>query len=451
MPVGLSKFKYLGDFIGRTMQDLTETDMDHLVMGLAANGQWISPSTMVVRVGTACSGAELYLSALKQLTTAIERRTGIRVVFRHMWSIEINRLKRDWIQLNWKPQKLFRDIVQVANDGTGVDVISGVVQELDACDIVIAGTSCKDASMLSIHQSERRTAVSDASFTTGSTAAALVKIVVKCGARRVYMENVPGLKHAGEHGSNFDDLNSIWEAAGFEIRDVIFDAKDAGLPCHRSRLYMEASRGKHGAASQEHVHSVVKRLCQTAQQLSIEEFLLPEHPDLYDDWIGEQGMPRPKERTSKRRGLPWQEHHGFAWAGSSTASDKELYAAHLKDNPFFCNLSEREQDALLLKLCELEFPNSVLTNSFVALEMTLDRIRCRFDMGCLVPNTRVWLTRRGRFLLGVESLLLQGADPSDLPALFPRAWSNSFLGDLAGNAFCVPQFFVWLLVCFVTA
>ena len=139
--------------------------------------------------------------------------------------------------------------------------------------------------MLSIHQSERRTAVSDASFTTGSTANALVNIAVKVGARRVYMENVPGLKHAGEHGSNFDDLNSIWEAAGFQIRDVIFDAKDAGLPCHRSRLYMEARRGKHGTAtaSQEHVHSVVKRLCQTAQQLSIEEFLLPEHPDLYDD------------------------------------------------------------------------------------------------------------------------------------------------------------------------
>ena len=112
------------------------------------------------------------------------------------------------------------EVAIFANDGTGVDVISGVVQELDVCDIVIAGTSCKDASMLSIHQSERRTAVSDASFTTGSTAAALVKIVVKCGASRVYMENVPGLKHAGEHGSNFDDLNSIWEAAGFEIRDV---------------------------------------------------------------------------------------------------------------------------------------------------------------------------------------------------------------------------------------
>ena len=80
------------------------------------------------------------------------------------------------------------------------------------------------------------------------------------------------------------------------------------------------------------------------------------------------GMRRPKERTSKRRGLPWQEHHDFAWAGSSTASDKELSAAHLKGNPFFCNLSQRAQDALLLKLCELEVPKSVLTDSFVTLE-----------------------------------------------------------------------------------
>ena len=58
------------------MQDVTETDMDHLVMELAANGQWISPSTLVVRVGTECSGVELYLSALKNNSSAIERRIG---------------------------------------------------------------------------------------------------------------------------------------------------------------------------------------------------------------------------------------------------------------------------------------------------------------------------------------------------------------------------------------
>ena len=38
-PTGFGQFKYLSDFVGRSVQDLTETDMDNLVMELAANGQ----------------------------------------------------------------------------------------------------------------------------------------------------------------------------------------------------------------------------------------------------------------------------------------------------------------------------------------------------------------------------------------------------------------------------
>lgn len=64
---------------------------------------------------------------------------------------------------------------------------------------------------------------------------------------------------------------------------------------------------------------------------------------------------------------------------------------------------------------------------------------------CALPKGRPWLVCRARPLLGVESMLLQGAHVQGLPALRESVWSNGFLQDLSGNAFCVPAFTTWLL------
>ena len=63
----------------------------------------------------------------------------------------------------------------------------------------------------------------------------------------------------------------------------------------------------------------------------------------------------------------------------------------------------------------------------------------------LVPNGIFWLVGRGRPLLGMEAVRLQGCDPSMLPGLRPESHDSAFLMDLAGNAFCVYQFCAWCL------
>ena len=87
-------------------------------------------------------------------------------------------------------------------------------------------------------------------------------------------------------------------------------------------------------------------------------------------------------------------------------------------------------------------------------EMTFDALHSLQRMGvgkdrssAMLPNSKIWLMKRGRPMLGIEAMLLQGADPSK----FPHAHcNNSLLWELAGNAFCAPCAVKMILAALVT-
>ena len=63
-----------------------------------------------------------------------------------------------------------------------------------------------------------------------------------------------------------------------------------------------------------------------------------------------------------------------------------------------------------------------------------------------LPTSQYWLLDRSRLQLGAEAVALQGADLVDLPACRPGGpFTDRQLQNLAGNAFHVWQFVVWLL------
>ena len=66
---------------------------------------------------------------------------------------------------------------------------------------------------------------------------------------------------------------------------------------------------------------------------------------------------------------------------------------------------------------------------------------------CQVPNAIFWLVAQRRLQTGAEALMLQGVDLADIPNFGIGSHPERFLQDLAGNAFCVYQFIVWLLAC----
>ena len=172
--------------------------------------------------------------------------------------------------------------------------------------------------------------------------------------------------------------------------------------------------------------------------------------------------PKLDAHTSQQTGSPTMDpdkeqvgfgNHEMSLAGNMVGSesrnrnadDKVLYESQLAGNPFFDRLTDREKGVLLWTLCQNKFPGH--DELMVGLESSLYRAPTKKTgiSPCLVPNSKIWLASYARFVLGVEALLMQGADPTDFPSLRPGAWSNSFLQDLAGNAFCTPQFAAWFL------
>jgi hypothetical protein len=189
-------------------------------------------------------------------------------------------------------------------------------------------------------------------------------------------------------------------------------------------------------------------MCSHAQDIlkqcdvhDLSEFLLPDYPELAEDWFRFHLDAEPKKGKD---GSKWLELHGFSWASCEHTADCPMYKALLDDNLFFSSLPLRARDALLLHLCQEKFPGS--PDLIFNLEMSTDRVNARADsVQCLVPKGVYWLKSKARILLGIESLLLQGSDLQDLPTLRPKTWPNNFLQNLAGNAFCSSQFVAWFV------
>ena len=79
---------------------------------------------------------------------------------------------------------------------------------------------------------------------------------------------------------------------------------------------------------------------------------------------------------------------------------------------------------------------------------------CMNASTCVLPNSKLWLVRAGRFLTARECLALQGIWASDFPAL--DAWARhpkkrNVLHDLAGNAFSTPVCMTVCLAVIMTA
>ena len=79
---------------------------------------------------------------------------------------------------------------------------------------------------------------------------------------------------------------------------------------------------------------------------------------------------------------------------------------------------------------------------------------CMNASTCVLPNSKLWLVRAGRFLTARECLALQGIWASDFPAL--DAWARhpkklNLLHDLAGNAFSTPVCMTVCLAVIMTA
>jgi hypothetical protein len=69
-----------------------------------------------LRVATMCSGTESPLLAMGLMFKAVEKEYGIKLEFEHVFSCEIEPFKQAYIERNFSPPILFRDVCELGED-----------------------------------------------------------------------------------------------------------------------------------------------------------------------------------------------------------------------------------------------------------------------------------------------------------------------------------------------
>lgn len=117
-----------------------------------------------LRVATMCSGTESPILALDMITKSIEDffRSKFKddksfdhlIQIEHVFSCEIEPFKQAYIERNFQPPLLFRDIRELGNDQahTAYGSLAQVPNTPGCVDMLVAGTSCVDYSNLNVKQ-----------------------------------------------------------------------------------------------------------------------------------------------------------------------------------------------------------------------------------------------------------------------------------------------------------
>ena len=104
-----------------------------------------------LRIATMCSGTESPVLALDMISRAAEDAYDSKLQIEHLFSCEIEPFKQAYIERNFQPPLLFRDIRELGNE-KAVTAYGAAMKVPGGADMLIAGTSCVDYSGLNTNQ-----------------------------------------------------------------------------------------------------------------------------------------------------------------------------------------------------------------------------------------------------------------------------------------------------------
>ena len=465
LPEDLSSRSYLETFISHIFKHMGSELKSHVAMTCACMvGCNPLGNSGEFRIGTVCSGSEMYMTALpfivNQLRVACKT---LPVTFVHAWACEYDVDKRVWIACNFDVPYIFEDVTTMSHPNGGMEHRTGKLQHPSPVHMIVGGTSCKDASRMSTLHSEMLTAVEDKKGTTGNTYDGLLDLVdvLDPPPDIVVLENVPSLKDkakktkgkpAPQYPSNFAAVQATLEQRGFQFSSLVFNSQQCHVPQRRSRLYMAACRPRpwfrkaNGGRFDDHVQRNMQWLLRVVESLpepSLHEFLLDgsDIDTFKQSWFTKDSEGK-QINHDKCKEKKWYDVHLSGWDEIPLERSQQV-AAQLSQSPWIQVLTERQRDLLaLLYSTSPDNDDEVVWD----LSQNWGRVPTATNaIPCSLPNAIPWLKQRCRPLVGVETMLLQGLAPHGMRALRPAAWPSRFLQHLGGNAFCVPQFVLWFL------
>ncbi|KAK7183834.1 hypothetical protein PSPO01_10170 [Paraphaeosphaeria sporulosa] len=402
--------------------DLTSRAVD---LGLA---DALKKIDRAINVATMCSGTESPLFGLIASTAALENNNQPPLRFRHVFSAEIEPFKQAFIERNWAPELLFRDIREfIAEGSTAATTAYGAIAKIPAgVDVLVAGFSCKNLSRQNNHQKTLKD-----NGESGETWTAVYEYSRRFRPSVVLLENVKS------KASTWDDVVSQWSDIDYEAGWLYCDTKRYYYPQTRERMYMIAidrrGSGKKASQAVENWKQTMRKLerpCSSSYETFLANFPRGsvDYSPLTSEWAWELCKLRYDHMRSEL-GLGVK-RPCTRWSENGTKQPFEH-----ADHDWFTARSSREWEAI-----EVAYLRAAVINGIDALykeiiwdvSQNADRFHENLGLiGCITPKGQLFSTNWQRPLSGMELLGYQGLP---LDKIHLARESAAELQDLAGNA-----------------
>ncbi|KAI8849690.1 hypothetical protein BC829DRAFT_416581 [Chytridium lagenaria] len=386
-----------------------------------------------LRVATMCSGTESPLLALQLISRALKNRFNVNFAVDHVFSCEIEPFKQAYIERNFSPPLLFRDVRELGGEEatTAYGAKMPVPGEID---MLIAGTSCVDYSNLN---NQKQTL--DAKGESGETFRGMLRWVEKHRPPLVVLENVCS--------APWDKIVKRFDTINYNARDVRADTKHYYIPHTRTRGYLLAT--PRCDILEDDVVDEWADLVKSLRRMSstpLEDYLIAtDDPRIHR---ARDDLAKTKDDSVKRGRTDWnrcQSRHSFQRLTEELGNGRPLTAwteggmSYLPD--YAWNDWGRAQTDRVLDLMDINFLrlakkgiDAQYKTLVWNLSQNVDRTTASIQPGicpCLTPSMIPYITNRGGPLIGLEALSLQGIPVDEL--LLTRETEDQ-LADLAGNA-----------------
>ncbi|KKK13442.1 hypothetical protein ARAM_000893 [Aspergillus rambellii] len=428
LALGLPPLHRLSDIYKSLTTRALELDFDEFLSHLGSQQ---------LRVVTVCSGTESPLLALEMIQENLQKYFNRDFQFRHLFSAEIVPFKQAYIERNFHPRFIFRDVAELKN--RVAQTAYGSLEKIPKNpDILIAGFSCVDFSGLN---NKRKTL--DDKGESGGTFWGIIRYAKTYRPRMVILENVKT--------APWDKIEQHWNEIDYLTVHADVDTKAYYLPQTRERGYMFC----------------VDRKLMTRNNLTEEDILgwadvfgafkrpasspagmfLMDADDRRLEQI-EKDMAIRITSSVSRATVNWARYQvrhqsyrlnqglGHRRPVSKSQDDGTCQMPDFAWQTWVKSLPERVWDTIdvnfLRKLVEgydMNYKERCIELS-QGVEREIDS-RAYGIIGCITPCGIPYITTRGGPLCGLESLVLQGLP---LDRLLLTQESQRELQDLAGNA-----------------
>ena len=468
---------YLQTLVDMMLDRLSRRELD----ALAAVFRTFGPS---IPFASICAGTDCPRLVMETLASAVAARVANSgATFKHVFSVEADESKREFLKDLFamsRDDRLYGDVKDMVNTDEAVDYTK-TLKTLENDEpqpqkssipknevkVTVAGFPCKDASIRNYNQQKNRGSISGRKGVTGSTFGAILDLVEQKSLDSslfCLFENVLGLaippKSTVEgngakkkvpmsiHESNLAiSLQMMSDQIDHFAFALQMDPRSFACPQSRGRFYMPAISRKflkqHDISEQEMyvwTTSLLDRLAGGYGLAPLDGILLsPEHPVLKEHMEAMKEKPAPWTLPSESDDkMKWPAQHAKeASAGSQrwwTTNDLKKVEVDL---PGVKEHSKRAFDMLVVK--GVSFPEKRRRLVEVSQVAARVKVHAAFTekgmLPCVTPKLALYMTDIARNLLGFECLRLQGIWYGKDGDLKLAKYLNSFLRDLAGNAF----------------